>query len=191
MPRYGAIVLHGIGVHPNWDQVVYPLRTGLVEYGIATLSLQMPILPNEAEPAEYIPLIPQAGPRIAAGVRFLEERGAQRIVLIGHSLGATMAARYLADSQPRVAGFVAVGMQVRRRDPNTDVDALLRRIATPILDIYGDSDLPGVLDTAPVRAAAASDNKHYKQVRTPGADHFFDGRNDLLLKTVADWISVL
>ena len=28
-----ALVLHGIGVHPNWSQVVYPLRTGLPSLG--------------------------------------------------------------------------------------------------------------------------------------------------------------
>ena len=190
-PQYGAIVLHGIGVHPNWDQVIYPLRTGLVEYGIPTLSLQLPILPNDAEEAAYAPLIPQAGPRIAAGIRFLKQRGAQRIVLIGHSLGSTMAARYLAENTHQVAGFVAIGMQVRRRHPSTDADAMLKKISIPVLDLYGADDLQAVLDTAATKADAASANQRYTQVRMPGANHFFDGRNEQLLKTVAEWVEAL
>ena len=41
----GAIVLHGSGVHPNWDQVVRPLRSQLPDYGWSTLSLQLPVFP--------------------------------------------------------------------------------------------------------------------------------------------------
>ena len=48
-PAKGAvIVLHGIGAHPDWTDVVHPLRVGLTEHGWTTLSLQMPILANEA-----------------------------------------------------------------------------------------------------------------------------------------------
>ena len=34
----GAVIVHGIGVHPNWPQVVYPLRTGLPARGGVPLS---------------------------------------------------------------------------------------------------------------------------------------------------------
>lgn len=40
-----AIILHGVGVHPNWDQIIRPVRSQLPEYGWSTLSIQMPILP--------------------------------------------------------------------------------------------------------------------------------------------------
>jgi len=190
-PKYGAIVLHGIGVHPNWDQVIYPLRTGLVEYGMPTLSLQLPVLPNDAELVEYIPLIPEARPRIAAGIGFLKERGVQRVVIVAHSLGSTMAARYLATNPGQVAGFVAIGMQVRRKYPETDVDAMLRKITVPVLDLYGSDDLQGVLDTASAKVAAAASNKHYTQRRIEGAGHFFDGHDEILVTTIADWISGL
>jgi len=190
-PKYGAIVLHGIGVHPSWDQVVYPLRTGLVEYGMPTLSLQLPILPNDAEQEEYIPLIPEAGPRIAAGISFLKKRGVQRVVIVAHSLGSTMAAHYLATNPDQVAGFVAIGMQVRGRDPESDVAAMLRKISIPLLDLYGSDDLPGVLETASAKSTAAAGNKHYTQLRIAGADHFFDEHDEILVTTVADWISGL
>jgi hypothetical protein len=61
--RLATIIVHGIGVHPNWQQVVNPLRTGLPPRGWNTLSSQMPILPNEADPGEYAAIIDEVGPR--------------------------------------------------------------------------------------------------------------------------------
>ena len=58
------VLLHGIGVHPNWPEVIYPLRVGLPESNWATLSIQMPILKNEAEGKEYVPLFPEVSARI-------------------------------------------------------------------------------------------------------------------------------
>ncbi|MDH3355650.1 MAG: alpha/beta hydrolase family protein, partial [Chromatiales bacterium] len=42
--RGAAIILHGRGLHPNWEQVVKPLRTLLPEHGWHTLALQMPVM---------------------------------------------------------------------------------------------------------------------------------------------------
>ena len=58
----GAIIVHGIGVHPNWPQVVYPLRTALPRDGWSTLAIQMPVLANEATGADYAPLIAESAP---------------------------------------------------------------------------------------------------------------------------------
>jgi hypothetical protein len=42
-----VIVMHGTGIHPDWQQVIQPLRVGLTEHNWNTLSIQMPILPND------------------------------------------------------------------------------------------------------------------------------------------------
>lgn len=60
----GVILLHGIGVHPAWPDVIEPLRMELPEYGWHTLSLQMPILGNEAENKDYAPLFAEVPARI-------------------------------------------------------------------------------------------------------------------------------
>ncbi len=41
--RSGVIVVHGIGVNPDWG-LINPLRSQLAEQGYATLSVQMPVL---------------------------------------------------------------------------------------------------------------------------------------------------
>ena len=106
----GVVVMHGIGVHPNWQQVIQPLRVELAAHDWNTLSIQMPVLPNEAESSEYAPLFDEVAPRIDAAIDYLKANGSDEIVLIGHSLGAAMAAWYLATGKRDVQGFVAIGI---------------------------------------------------------------------------------
>jgi len=68
-----VIVMHGTGIHPDWQQVIQPLRVGLSEHNWNTLSIQMPILPNEAEYPEYAPLYDEVAPRINAAIKYLQD----------------------------------------------------------------------------------------------------------------------
>ncbi len=188
----GVIVMHGIGVHPNWPQVVYPLRVQLAERGWTTLSLQMPILPNEAQAQEYIPLLDEVPGRVRAGIAALKEQGADPIFLVTHSLGSGMARHFLATGgDAAIKGFVGVGMGVNKQVPQINSLDALEKIRLPVLDVYGENDLKTVVDTAGERAAAAKagGNRDYAQVTIPGADHFFDGFEEPLVQTVADWLS--
>jgi pimeloyl-ACP methyl ester carboxylesterase len=191
--KRGVILMHGIGVHPNWEQVIYPLRTGLAERGMPTLSLQMPILRNEAEAIEYAPLMAEAGPRIEAGIQFLKAKGVEEIVMAAHSLGTIMATHYLADKAANVRAFVAVGMGGRPNEPRMDTVSFLSRIHIPVLDLYGSDDLPQVLESVEQRMAAAraAGNTAYRQIRVKDTNHFFDGKNDILLDTVSAWLAGL
>lgn len=191
-PKRGIILIHGTGVHPDWSQVIYPLRTGLAARGMPTLSIQMPILPNEAEPIDYAPLMVEVDPRIEAGVKFLKEKGVKEIVLIGHSLGAVMAAHYLAGSARDIKAFVGVNIDVPN-EPRMDTVAFLRSIQIPVLDLYGSVASPQVLGTVQQRAEAAraSRNKAYRQIKIEGANQLFDDKNAVLLDTVSKWLSAL
>lgn len=187
----GAIILHGIGVHPAWPEVIQPLRTSLPDHGWATLSLQMPILPNEAKSEDYAPLFAEVRPRIQAGIDHLKQMGIQNIVIIAHSLGASMASYYLADKpDPTVAAFVGIGMSQHKSDPKMDNTVSLRKISLPILDIYGSRDLPSVLASTKARKTAATraGNKHYTQLKIEGADHFFNNMDAVLVKRVRGWL---
>jgi len=94
-----AILVHSIGVHPDWPDIIHPLRTGLPEHGWSTLSIQMPVLANDAPLKDYLPLFDESGPRLKAAVDYARKQGAKTLVIIAHSLGASMAARYVADSR--------------------------------------------------------------------------------------------
>jgi alpha/beta superfamily hydrolase len=188
--KAGAIIAHGIGVHPDWQQVVYPLRTGLPPLGWHTLSLQMPILPNDAEEAAYAALMGEVAPRLDAGVSFLRERGVERIVIIGHSLGSTMASYYLSAGGREVDGFVAIGMPAGIEDSDIVNAEMVADIEVPMLDLYGSEDLSEVLAAAPAREKAkeGGDGGAYESRKVDGANHFFDGKEEVLLDSVADWL---
>lgn len=188
--KRAAIVLHGIGAHPDWPQVVFPLRVGLAERGWATLSLQMPVLPNEAETDEYKPLFNEVAPRIDAGLGFLEDQGIEQVVIVAHSLGSAMASYYLANNKRPVAALIGVGMSTGSGDPRTDTAVSLQSIRIPVLDLYGSNDLETVRNYASKRAEAANraGNEGYEQIKVQGANHFFDGKEEELIETVSTWL---
>lgn len=192
--RGAVILLHGMGVHPNWPDVIYPLRTSLPEYGWATLSIQMPVLTNKAMLEDYIPLISEAAPRIKAAVEWLESRGFKTIVLAGHSLGATMGAACVAtETPPNIDALAVIGTGTSTVDPKADNIAHLETISIPVLDLYGSRDLESVRKSAKERAGAArtAGNKAYRQTEVEGADHFFVGLEEELVRTVRGWLERL
>jgi predicted esterase len=187
-----VIVMHGTGIHPDWQQVVQPLRVGLTEHDWNTLSIQMPVLANDAEYAAYAPLYPEVAPRIDAAIAFLKEQGVKKIVLLGHSQGAVMGAYYLRENRPDVSGFVAVGMGNLASHDNMNSVLSLQSIRVPVLDLYGSEDLDEVLSNSEQRAAAAkkAGNDAYVQKLITG-NHFFDGQESALVDAVAEWLDSL
>jgi pimeloyl-ACP methyl ester carboxylesterase len=188
---HAVILAHGIGVHPDWPEIINPLRSELPEKGWSTLSIQMPILANDAPLQDYLPLFDEAGPRIEAAVSFLRNRGNQTIVLIGHSLGAAMAASYLANNpQHGLQGLVVIGLGVIDLDDRMNGVLALEKIQVPVLDLYGSNDLATVLDSVKARASAArtASNTNYRQIEVEDADHFFTGLEDTLNHHVSGWL---
>jgi len=183
----GVIILHGIGIHPDWETVIRPLRVGLAEQGWNTLSLQMPVLNNDAKARDYQPLMKEVPARIDAGIRQMAKEGAKKIVIIAHSMGAQMANYYLAhkkvyreaQTDTPIIAYISIGMGAG----NTK---FLKKIKLPILDLYGSEDLPEVKESAPMRANAASHNKNYQQKMVKGANHFFEGKDEKLVGLVKD-----
>lgn len=193
-PKGGAIIVHGIGVHPNWNEVIYPLRTELPDNGWATLSIQMPVLPNEATVKDYLPLIKEAAPRIQAAIEFLKSKNIEPLVIVAHSLGATMTSATLAEQGDLgLRGFVAIGMSGSDLDPQLDTTAQLPKLKIPVLDLYGSRDLDTVLAAVQPRAAAMrkAGNTAYRQLQIEGADHFFVGVEDELVRRVYGWLEQL
>ena len=188
----GAILLHGIGVHPAWPEIIDPLRMNLPEAGWHTLSLQMPILKNEAEGKDYPPLFDEVPVRIQAGVDFLKAKGVKNIVIIGHSLGNTMATYYLATKKdPAVRAFVAIAFGPGYpEDPRMESYKNFAKVTIPTLDIYGSQDFERNLKGVDKRRKVAkkSGNKDFQQVRIEGANHFFSGMDDALLQRVRGWL---
>lgn len=172
----GVIVIHGLGVHPDWG-LINPLRSTLAEQGYATLSVQMPVLASDARGDQYPPLFPEAAERIAAAVAFMRGKGHKKIAIVAHSLGARMANVFLnAADRPPVDAFIAIGISGEYTKPET--------FKAPVLDLMGEKDLPAVLDNATKRAEAIRNIRGSGQISVAGADHFFNGMERDLLQQV-------
>lgn len=188
-----VIILHGIGVHPAWPDVIEPLRTQLTETGWHTLSLQMPVLHNEAEDTDYPPLFPEVPARIQAGVDFLKSKGIQNIVLTGHSLGVTMASTYLSNANDAVVkSFIMLGGGYGvPNDPLADSLANFKKVRNvSILDVYGSEDRKPVKEIVEKRSVLGKQlhGQRYQQLQIKGANHFYAGKETELLEGLNAWL---
>lgn len=187
-----VILLHGIGVHPAWPDVIDPLRMELPALGWHTLSLQMPVLSNEASDTDYVPVFPEVPGRIQAAVDFLKEKGVTNIVLSGHSLGAAMSSSYLAGTpDPTVKTFVIIsggsGIPEEEKNSSGTLDNMKRITGIDVIDIYGSEDNKDVLKSVPLRVSAMKEagNDRYQSIRVDGANHFYNGKQAELLEVVS------
>jgi len=194
LTRGAVILLHGRGAHPDWPQVIQPLRTRLPTKGWATLSLQMPVLQQNAVDEDYVPLFKEVPARIQAGLEFLDRQGINNIVLIGHDLGANMATDYLAKHHdPRIKAFVGIGMMGKPRAIGymvLDNVVALFQMQVPVLDIYGSKTDPIVLESVDRRAYVIyhSELRHSAQLQINNANHSFQKHEDELLQAITNWI---
>ena len=185
------IVVHGTGIHPDWEQVVQPVRVEMTTHGWNTLSIQMPILANDAEYKDYVEIYPEVPGRFNAAIAYLHGLGIKEMVIVAHSQGATMSSYFLSRNEHPIKGFVAIGMGATQKDSHVNSAESLKNIAIPVLDIYGSEDLEGVLKTAETRKQAASHNNAYRQAVTEGSDHFYVGFEDQLLGSINTWLGNL
>lgn len=157
-PQGGIILLHGLGAHPDWPEVIRPLRRDLPRSGWAVLSIQLPAAAqNPDRQWELAPVFEAAAPRIAAAAAFLEQQGLKQIVVIGHGLGAAAATAALAGADnDKIAALVAIGLGLPPHTTATPYQpGLVEKIAVPMLDIYSSQDLDAVKQEAATRALAA------------------------------------
>lgn len=177
--KAGVIVVHGMGVHPDWG-LIAPLRQNLPEHGYATLSVQMPVLKADAKGDDYLPTFDEAAERIQVALDFMKAKGYGKVALVTHSLGSRMTARFF-ETHPNagVDAWVAIGASGPLN---------YSKLKTPVLDLYGENDLPQVLQHARARAQSLTGNARSAQVVAPKADHFFEGRDAQLLGLVQDFL---
>jgi hypothetical protein len=187
-----VILVHGMGAHPDWPDVISPLRTQLTESGWSTFSIQMPILSPEEPVAKYGKTLKIANSRISAAIDYLHAWEMQPIILLGYSFGAAQAANYLAsDKSKNVAAFVSVSMLSQKFiKPGLDVFKFISRINIPILDIYAEDDLDAVRRGIDDRRLAASKNSHvlFQQIEVQQAGHYYIGIEKALAEQIHMWL---
>ena len=193
-PGGAVIIMHGRGFHPNWADVVYPLRVGLVDQGWNTLSLQMPVLGKEAKFYDYLEIMDEALPRIEAGIDYLKQQGNEKIILIAHSCSVHMTMAWVDAGRMRdIDAFIGIGMGAVDYQQPMKRPFPLEKFTVPVLDVYGEEEYPAVIRGAPERLAAMqkAGNPKSKQLTVPGANHYFTDEGDALLEVVGPWLQGL
>ncbi len=187
-----VILVHGMGAHPDWPDVISPLRTRLTEFGWSTLSIQMPILSPEEPVAEYGKTLRLANSRIQAAVDYLHDWEIEPIILLGYSFGATQAANFLASKKPEdIKAFVSVSMLAQKFiKPELNVLKFITGITIPIFDIYAEEDLDDVRRGIDDRRLAASKNGNtgFQQIEVQKAGHHYLGLEDVLVEQIQIWL---
>ena len=180
-PRAAVIVVHGLGVHPDWA-LIGALRSGLADQGYATLSVQMPVLAANANGEDYPALFPDAGDRLQAAVAYLNTKGHRLIALVSHSMGSRMSNFFLTHSPDNgIAAWASIGV-------SSGEFAEPAKLRLPVLDIYGERDFPQVLKNADARAATLKLLKGSAQIEVAGADHYFAGNERELVRQVRQFL---
>lgn len=192
---HGAvIIMHGRGFHPNWKDVVYPLRTGLVDYGWHTLSIQMPVLQNKAKYYDYVPILSESFPRINSAIKFLKDKGIKKIIFIAHSCSVHMSMAWIDKYETKdINAYIGIGMGATDYKQPMLEPFPLEKITVPVLDIYGSKDYPAVHILANERMSIYKKLKFNKtkQIVIDDADHFMTEKGDELLEQVALWLDTL
>jgi pimeloyl-ACP methyl ester carboxylesterase len=190
--RGAAIILHGMGSHPDWPEVIAPIRLTLPDRGWSTLSIQLPVLNPETPVAAYGATVKEAGQRIRATVKLLRDMEFSNIVIIAHSFGAATAASYIAENKGKgIQAFVSIGMRSQKfLNPTLDLVDKIEKMNIPVLDVYGSRDFDDIVRSAADRRLAASKNGNhaYRQIEIRDADHNFIGLESALIDLISDWL---
>ena len=179
-PRGSIIIAHGRGWGPDYDL-----------YGELRTKPRRSRLFNAVDPdagadgqcqGRRLPAdLPDADERLALAATWLRQRGEKRIAIVSHSLGATMANHYLARNEKSdINAWVFIGIINGLED--------MFRIRIPVLDIFGERDWDMTRVGANERLAQIKKIEGSEQVVVPGAEHFFEGKREELVKAIVGFL---
>jgi hypothetical protein len=188
--RPAIVFAHGVGTHPD-DGLTGQLRQRLNDLGYTTLAIQMPIAAREAQLDDYFPKqFPEAGARLHSGAAWLHQQGVTRVVLASHTMGAWMANVYLD-------GLVQRGIDAKAWPYQAWVCISLtgaysgstRDYPVPILDLYGEQDIPVSVSSAWRRAGTLRmAQAGSAQQRIEGADAQWRGKESAAAQAIDAFI---
>ncbi len=188
------LILHGRGLHPDWQDVIGPLRVGLTDHGWNTLSIQLPVLPKQSTYYDYLGTFPDAVQRINLALAYLKNKNSKKTIMIAHSCGFHMANTWLKYNSPgNLSAFVGIGMGATDTGQQMVDDFYFDKLNTPLLDVYGEHDFLSVMGLNLARKILIefTDNPKSMQLEIPGADHYFKDKGSELTKAIADWLDTL
>ena len=192
--RGSVLILHGRGIHPDWPDLINPLRVDLVDHGWNTLSIQLPVLAKSAPYNDYVPIFPEAIPRIEVALAYLHQHSTGPVVVIAHSCSTHMVQHWIHQRGSAATrlfdGYIGIGMGATDYRQPMQEPFILAKMPTQILDIYAELDYPAVHRTAPERLRLIHQAGHplSQQQVVPQAAHEFREHSAALIRHIATWL---
>jgi Protein of unknown function (DUF3530) len=178
-PKGGVLIVHGLGGHLDWPQVIHPLRIGLARDGWITLSLQMP-------PDEDFAISKRIAARIQSGIAWLARNGVKQPVLLGYG-AAARALVPIASAQPGAVRALVLVSPPPLATGDTREDQALKAIKCPLLEVVGSRDREEVLRAVAAHGQGA-DKTRYRLIVIDSAGYDYRDQGPALVKRVRGWL---
>lgn len=149
-PQGCVIMLHGDHGHPDWPQVIAPLRNNLVKHSWCTLSIEIPDVQNraaltvvpspttntETNNTTQLPNEATVFARIDAAIALTKEKGYNQVAYLGYRSGAAYALRYTAEQG--TTGQALVLIEPRTIAPVSEYQLAenIQQLRLPTLDYF-------------------------------------------------------
>lgn len=150
-PQGCLVMLHGDHGHPDWPQVIQPLREALPVHSWCTLSIEVPDIGGRATPVtittgendgaapEENPALPNEETvfaRIDAAAQLIRDKGYSQVAYMGYRSGAAYALRYTAERGTTNQALILI--EPRSFSPVSEFKLAqnIERLRLPVLDYY-------------------------------------------------------
>jgi len=180
------LIVHGLG----WNFYRGPSRwlpPLFVVAGYACLALNM--RDHDQKEVQDFDL---SGHDIGAGVAFLEQRGAEEVVLLGHGYGCNKVLCYSSlsgDRRPFRRILMTLGA-IKAYSPDVweSVLASGAEIRGETLVVQGAEDPLIAAEDRAAELGRAAGGANVEVVLLKGGDHYFHGRHDAVVRSIVDWL---
>lgn len=148
-PQGCIILMHGNNEHPDWPNVIHPVRMKMVQYSWCTLSIEIPdykekeslsLIPSDKkETAKLDVKLPNEDivfGRLNAAIGFANQQGISNISLLGYGSGATYALKYSVEKQLNTGALILVSVSLPEPASPFNLAKLLASGQQPTLDYY-------------------------------------------------------
>lgn len=150
-PQGCLIMLHGDHGHPDWPQVISPIREQLPVHSWCTLSVEVPDIGGRATPVsittneddgaapEENPALPNEEAvfaRIDAAVQLIRDKGYIQMAYMGYRTGAAYALRYAAERGTTNQALLLIEPRTFAPVSAFELAQNIKRLRLPVLDYY-------------------------------------------------------
>ncbi len=190
-PRGGIVLLHDQAGNANSLEVIRPLRLGLADAGWDTLSLQLPAGYRDADAGDWRDQQARINARLQAGLAWLKDNNIETQAVIAQGdTGIILLPSAATGAPPELQALVLVSTALAD-DIAAETLAPVAELTLPLLDIYAERDIAGVIDSATKRRQLLenSQSRSFRQITVAGATSGYFGSDGGLLASIRAWLA--